>query len=448
MEILNFKLEIMGGLYMIFNKAKGIHIDGRKQMSKESPLHEHLDPQFVYIPLLQGASPLKRTVEVGNDIKIGQIVALREGFGAMPIHASVSGKVTAIKKVWHCSGRMVDAIEIQNDHLQRMDDAIRPEADVTHFTREDLVEKMKQAGLAGLGGAGFPTYVKYQTKLPIDVIIINAVECEPYFTCDYMLINAFPEKLLKGASYFMRAADAKRAVICFKSYNKQIKEVLSPLLPNYPGIELREVKDIYPAGWEKYLVHQVTNKNYEGLPAEAGAIVDNSATTIVFADIVDKNIPLISRVITITGEGIVKPRNYYVPIGTPVKELIELSGGYVPGLVPEKAWYIAGGPMSGRAILIDDLIVSDTLGSVIVKPMPEETKFAECLGCGRCADVCPVYLTPTEIKRAYEMKDIGALKELNAQKCMQCGLCSYVCPSHIEISDFVSKAKDMLKKGA
>ncbi len=433
---------------MILHKAKGIHIDGRKQMSKESPLHEYLNPQFVYIPLLQQTSPLKRIVEVGDDIKIGQVVALREGFGEMPIHASVSGKVSAVKKVWHCSGKMVDAIEITNDLLQRMDDSIQPEADTTHFTRQELIEKMKQAGLSGLGGAGFPTYVKYLTKLPIDVIIINAVECEPYLTCDYMLINSYPEKLLKGLHYFMRAAEAKRGVVCFKSYNKHIKELLQPLLVNYPGVELKEIKDIYPAGWEKYIVQQVTGKTYEGLPAEAGAIVDNSATAMVFADVVEKNIPLISRVITISGEGIKNPRNYYVPLGTPVKDLIQLSGGYSEGLSPEKAWYIAGGPMTGRAILIDDLIVSDTLGAVIVKPMPENKLHPECLGCGKCADVCPVYLTPTEIKKAYETKDVELIKKLNAQKCMACGLCSYVCPSHIEITDFVGKAKDLLRKGA
>jgi electron transport complex protein RnfC len=411
-------------------------------------LHEHLNPQFVYIPLLQQTSALKRTVEVGDDIKIGQVVALREGFGAMPIHASISGKVTAIKKVWHCSGKMVEAIEIANDNQQRMADSIMPEADVTHFTREELIEKMKQAGLSGLGGAGFPTYVKYQTKSSIDVVIINAVECEPYLTCDYMLLNEYPEKLLKGLHYFMRAASAKRGVVCFKSYNKHIRESLQPLLQKYEGIELREIKDIYPAGWEKYIVQQVTGKTYEGLPAEAGAIVDNSATAMVFADVVEKNIPLISRVITITGEGISKPRNYYVPLGTPVKELIELSGGYINGLVHEKAWYIAGGPMTGRAILIDDLIVSDTLGAVIVKPMPDEKMHPECLGCGKCADVCPVFLTPTEIRRAYESKDVDAIKNLNAQKCMACGLCSYICPSHIEITDFVGKAKDLLRKGA
>jgi electron transport complex protein RnfC len=263
-----------------------------------------------------------------------------------------------------------------------------------------------------------------------------------------MLINAYPEKLLKGLHYLMRAANAPKGVVCFKSYNVTVKESLEPLLVNYPNIELKEIKDIYPAGWEKYVVQQVTNKTYEGLPAEAGAIVDNSATAMVFADVVEKNIPLISRVVTISGEGIKQPQNFYVPLGTPVKELIELSGGYVDGLTPEKAWYIAGGPMTGRAILIDDLIVNDTLSAVLVKPMPEEKLHPECLGCGKCADVCPVFLTPTEIRKAFENKDIEGIKKLNANKCMQCGLCSYVCPSHIEITDFVAKAKDLLRKGA
>lgn len=433
---------------MILNKATGLWIDGRKAMSKSLPLQEYLNPQFVYIPLLQQNSPLKRVVEVGDSVAIGQVVALREGFGAMPIHASVSGKVTAVKKVWHSSGRMVDAIEIQNDHENRMDASIHQEVDVAVLNREQLVERMKQAGLSGLGGAGFPTYVKYQAKCAIDVVIINAVECEPYLTCDYMLINAYPEKVLKGLSYFMRAAGANRGVVAFKNYNKHIKEVLTPFLASYPGIELREVKDIYPAGWEKYLVEQITKKTYENLPAQAGAIVDNAATAIVYADAVEQNIPLISRVITISGEGIKNPQNFYVPIGTPVKELVAKCGGYVEGLDPSKAWYIAGGPMTGRAILIDELIVNDTLGSVIVKPMPEAKNHPACLGCGKCADVCPVHLAPTEIQRAFEMKDLDAVKALNAQKCMQCGLCSYVCPSHIEISDYVARAKEFMRKGA
>ncbi|MFA5006145.1 MAG: RnfABCDGE type electron transport complex subunit C [Candidatus Izemoplasmatales bacterium] len=431
---------------MILNRAGGIQIECMKQMSKTMPLHEFLDPRFVYIPLLQQNAPLKRVVEVGDYVRIGQTVALREGFGAMPIHASVSGKVTAVKKAWHASGRMADAIEIENDHQNAVDESIRPEADTDRFTREELVKKMQDAGLSGLGGAGFPTYVKYQAKTPIDVVICNAVECEPYITCDYMMIEAHPEKLLKGLKYLMRAAGAPRGVVCFKAYNLGIVESLQPFLANYPEIELHPVKDIYPAGWEKYLVQQVTGKSYPNLPAEAGAIVDNSSTAIVYADVVEKNIPLISRPITITGEGIRNPRNFVVPIGTPVKELVALCGGYVDGLDPAKSVYIAGGPMTGRAIMIDELVVNDTLGSVIVKPLPEERNHPACLGCGRCADVCPVKLAPTEIQRAFEMNDKDAVRALNASRCMQCGLCSYVCPSHIEISDFVFKAKELLRK--
>ncbi len=431
---------------MILNQATGIRIDGKKHMSKTTPMHEYLNPRFVYLPLLQQNSPLKRTVDVGATVKIGQTVAVREGFGAMPIHASVSGKVTAIKKVWHASGRMVDAIEIENDQQNALDDAIRPEADPGIFTRTELVQKMQNAGLSGLGGAGFPTYVKYQAKTPIDVVIINAVECEPYITCDYVMIEKYPEKLLKGLKYFMRAADAKRGVICYKNYNVGIAEALKPFLSAYPDITLHPVKDIYPAGWEKYLVQQVTGRSYPNLPAEAGAIVDNSGTAIVFADVVEHNIPLISRAITISGEGVKEPKNFLVPIGTPVKELVALSGGYQDGLDPAKSYYIAGGPMTGRAIMIDELIVNDTLGSVIVKPMPAERNHPACLGCGRCADVCPVFLAPTEIQRAFEMNDKDAVRALNATKCMQCGLCSYVCPSHIEISDFVLRAKELLRK--
>ena len=207
------------------------------------------------------------------------------------------------------------------------------------------------------------------------------------------------------------------------------------------------MKNVYPAGWEKYVVEQVTGKTYNNLPAEAGVIVNNSATTIVFADVVEKNIPLISRPITITGEGINQPRTYIVPIGTKVSELVELSGGYVEGLDPLKYNYIAGGPMTGRAIFVDDLVVNDTLGAVIVKPVIEGL-YPECMGCGRCADVCPTYLTPTEIKKAYERKDVKLLGDLNANKCVECGLCSYVCPSHVEITEAVGKGKALLKKGA
>ncbi|XFA98800.1 RnfABCDGE type electron transport complex subunit C [Candidatus Izemoplasma sp. B36] len=432
---------------MIFQKTKGIHIEGRKGMSKNNPLVEYFDPEFVYIHLLQGNCPLKPVVEVGDIVKVGQVVAVREGFGAMSIHASISGEVTAVKKVWHSSGKMVNALEIKNDFKNILDESIKPTKDIESLSRQDLIEMMKNAGLSGLGGAGFPTYIKYQTKETIDTVIINAVECEPYLTCDYHFILTYPEKLLKGLTYMMKAADAEKGVIVYKNYNVKIKKVLTELLKDYKNIELFEVKDVYPAGWEKYIIERVTGKTYQNLPSEIGVIENNSTTAIIYSDIVEHNIPLISRPITITGEGIKNPTNFYCPIGTKVSELVEKCGGYVEGLDTKKANYIAGGPMTGNAIFIDDLIINDTLGAVIIKPIIEGLH-PECLGCGKCAEVCPAYLTPTEIRDAFKNKDVDLIKQLNANKCVQCGLCSYVCPSHIEITDYVVRAKGLLRKGA
>lgn len=433
---------------MLLHKVNGIHIEGKKSMSKSKHIYTDVNPQFVYIHLLHQTSPLKKTVEVGDHVLIGQVVAKREGFGEMPIHSSVSGTVTAFKKVWHSSGRMVEAIEIENDMLHKFNPSVKPQTNVNHLSKEDLIEKMKESGLSGLGGAGFPTYVKYMTKSPIDTVIINAVECEPYLTCDLSLFKLEPEKVLKGLSYFMRACGAKKGVVTYKKYNHEYPDLLLPFLSQYPGVTMYPVKDIYPAGWEKYLVEQVTKKSYSKLPAEAGVIVDNLATAMVFADVVEQNIPLIKRALTITGEGIKHPQNFYVPIGTKVADLIHIAGGYVKGLDPAQSLYIAGGPMTGRAILIDELIVNDTLGGVIVIPLPTPKNFPACLGCGQCSDVCPVYLAPTEIQRAFEMKDLVAIKKLNADKCIACGLCSHVCPSHIEITDFVVRSKELLRKGA
>lgn len=431
---------------MIFHKAKGLQIDGKKELCKKSPLVDYLNPNTVYIPLVHRNLKLEPKVNVGDLVKIGQVIAEVTGYGSFISHASVSGEVKSIKKVWHASGKMVDAIEIENDHKNTLDDQIQERKNVNELSREELIDIMKNAGLTGLGGAGFPTYIKYQTKSKIDTVIINAVECEPYLTSDYQFIIKFPEKMLKGATYMMRAAEADEVVVAYKAYNQKIEDELNKLTDKYPHVKLSPMKDVYPAGWEKYIVEQVTGKTYTGLPAEAGVIMNNAATAIVFADAVEQNIPLISRPVSITGEGIKEPKTFLVPLGTKVAELINQCGGYIDGLDPLQANYIAGGPMTGRAIFIDDLIVNDTLGAVIIKPF-KTWDYPECLGCGKCADVCPVYLTPTEIKKAFDRKDVKLLGDLNANKCIECGLCSYVCPSHIEITEAVGKGKALLMKG-
>lgn len=431
---------------MIFQKTKGVHIDGRKRMSKHAPLEVYSNPEFVYIHLQQQSMPMKRLVNVGDQVKMGQVVARLENACEVNVHASISGEVTAIKKVWHSSGKMVDAIEIKNDFKDTIDDSIKAHKNATGLSREDLVEMMFESGLRGLGGACFPTHIKYRSKKPLDTVIINAVECEPYLTCDYSLILQYPEKLVKGLSYMMKTAGASKGVIAIKNYNQELKKAILPYLEGHQNIFFYETEDVYPAGWEKYIVERITGKTYYTLPSEVGVVVNNSATAITFADVVDIGLPLVKRPITITGEGIKEPKNFLVPIGVKVSELVEKCGGYKDDIDPKKSYYIAGGPMTGTAILIDDLIVNDAVGAVIVKPVVEKLH-PECLGCGQCADVCPVYLTPTEIKRALEYKNTDLIKLLGADKCIQCGLCSYVCPSHVEITDAVIKAKALLKKG-
>ncbi len=431
---------------MIFQKTKGIHIDGRKSMSKRAPLEVYTDPEFVYIHLQQQSMPMTRLVNIGDQVNMGQIVARLENACELNVHASVSGEVTAIKKVWHSSGKMVDAIEIKNDFKNTLDQSLKAHKNAEGLSRDDLVELMLASGLRGLGGACFPTHIKYRSKRPLDTVIINAVECEPYLTSDYSFIIHHPEKLVKGLTYMMKTAGASKGVIAIKNYNQDLKKAILPHLEGHQNIFFYETEDVYPAGWEKYIVERITGKTYQNLPSEVGVIVNNSATAITFADVVDLGLPLVKRPVTITGEGIKEPKNFLVPIGTKVSELVAKCGGYTEDIDPKKSYYIAGGPMTGTAILIDDLIVNDAVGAVIVKPTVDKIH-PECLGCGQCADVCPVYLTPTEIKRALEFKNTDLLKQLGADKCIQCGLCSYICPSHVEITDAVVKAKALLKKG-
>ena len=430
---------------MAFKKAGGLHIDGRKEMSLDTNLVEYLNPETVYIPLIQ-QSPLTPLVKAGDKVKMGTVVAERVDRFGHPVLSSVSGEVVGIKKVWHSSGKMLDMIEIKNDFLDEIDEAWKP-IDLENITQEELISVMKQVGLVGLGGAGFPTYAKYGTG-EVEHLIINLVECEPFITSDFMYAINNPEKLVLGLKYMMKAAKAKEGVIVLKDkpMNKPLIEAIEPFVQKEEGIRIQLIKDIYPAGWEKYIVEQVSGKTYQTLPIQAGCVVNNSSTAITFYDALC-GIPFNKKVITITGEGITKPQNFLVKIGTPVKKLVEMAGGYIEGLDPLKYLYIAGGPMTGRAILIDELIVSDTLGAVIVTPNLEPLKaHPACLGCGKCSEHCPAHLTPTVIKKTMEQGNVEELKELGTMKCVSCGLCSYVCPSRIELTDAMEKAKDMVRK--
>lgn len=427
---------------MFFIKSRGTHISehkGHKELSLGNSLFDFLNPEFVYIPLIEQNTPCDVLVKVGDKVKLGQVIAMKTGRFASPIHASVSGEVVSVsQKMWHASGKMVPTIQIKNDFQETKADSIKPN-DVNALSKEQIIEIVKNCGVVGLGGSGFPAYAKYQVKQDMDVVIVNAVECEPYITADYTLLKEHLEEVLRGASYIMKTVGAKQAVIAIKENKQVLIEKIRYAIENRPEFRIELLKDEYPAGWEKYIVQRVTGKDYKALPSEVGAVLNNAATCAAVCQAVEDNMPLVEKTITVTGEGIRSPRNVRTKIGANIHEIIEKIGGYAEGL--EDAYFIAGGPMTGKAIMFDTMVVHRSLSSVVVMPKNIREINPECMGCGKCGEVCPVFLSPILIKEALEANDLEKMKEFKANLCMQCGLCSYICPSRIELTDAVARAK-------
>ncbi len=414
-------------------------------MSLQNPHVDFLNPEYVYIPLMEQNAPCEPTVKVGDLVKVGQVVANKTGMFGLPIHSSVSGEVISVnQKMWHSCGKMVPNIQIKNDFKETKDESIRPNP-VSELTKEQIIEIVKQNGIVGLGGSGFPTYFKYKVKNPMDLVIINAAECEPYITADYTLIKEHVDQLINGIKYIMRAVEAPKAIIAIKEDKKSLIQKMKIALENEPAITVYELKNVYPAGWEKYIVQHITGKNYKSLPSEVGVVLNNAATAIAVCRAVEENMPLIEKMITVTGEGIKNPLNVYVKIGTKMSDIIAKIGGYAENL--KEIFFIAGGPMTGKSVFSDEMIVNRCLSSVVVMPKAIREINPACMGCGKCCEACPVFLSPIQIKEAFDANDLESMKALKANLCMACGLCSYVCPSRIELTDVVCKAKaEVLKK--
>ncbi|MFY9538110.1 MAG: RnfABCDGE type electron transport complex subunit C [Bacilli bacterium] len=425
---------------VFFIKSKGTHLPdhrGHKELTQDKPPFLFLNPEDVYIPLIEQGTPCEVKVKVGDKVKVGQVIAERTDRFAIPIHASISGEVVSVnQRMWHASGRMVPCIHIKNDFQETKAETIKPNK-TDGLSRAEIIDIVRACGVVGLGGSGFPAYVKYKTDLPIDVVIINAVECEPYITADYAQMQKHLDEMLRGAEYIRRATDANRIVIAVKAYRKSLIEKI--ILRAGDKVSIYPVKDVYPAGWEKYLVQRITGKNYKGLPAEAGAVVNNSGTAIAVCHAVEDNMPLVEKTVTITGTGVKDPQNVYTKIGAKVSDIIAALGGYAEEL--GDAYFIAGGPMTGVALKFDALVINRCLSSVVVMPKVIRELNPECLGCGKCNDVCPVFLAPIQIKEALENDDLDLLKSYKPELCMECGLCSYICPSRIELTGNVARAK-------
>ena len=422
-----------------------LHIEGYKEMSIVKGPVEFTKPKSVFLPLsFPGVMELKKNI--GDKVLLGECIMESKGRFPYPVLSPVSGVIKGQVKKWHPSNKLLDMIEIENDFSDEMVDTFK-NLDPENMTREELIEIMRLSGLVGMGGAGFPAYAKYQTDKPVQDVLINLAECEPFITCDYTSVLYNAQLFIYGFKYLMKAANCNHGIIAIKDkdINKKVVSYLEPLLED--NMEIKLLRDVYPAGWERYTVETTTNRTYKVLPIEAGVIVSNATTCISFAKTLKEGFPPVEKYVTITGSDINNPGNVLCRVGTPIPELIPLFGGLKEGYDPNTTQVIAGGPMTGKSMYFLDFVTTLTLGAVIIKENRNETKKQPaCLGCGRCAKGCPSFLTPVEISKALKVGNIEELKELGAMKCIHCGLCSFVCPSRIDLTFQVGKAKDLVRK--
>ena len=396
----------------------GYKLPHHKHMSMNE-LKSFLNPKDIYLE--QGDSKLL----VGDYVYKYQTIGHKERFN-VPIISSVSGTVTDIKDGY---------IKIKNDLLEKTEKEII-NRDVSKIKKEEFLDIIEKAGIIGMGGAGFPTHMKYKTDKNIELLIVNAVECEPYITADYSIMNEKCNELLEGINNIIKINKINNAILAIKKTNVEVIKKFKEIIDKYPKIELRIVRDIYPMGWERTLIKEVTKKEYNILPIELGIVVNNISTIFAINNALKHDIPLVERIITITGENVKNPGNVMVKIGTSVNEILKFMGGILDDSV-----LINGGPMMGVEINKTDYI-KPQMNCILVLPKPKEENIINCLRCGKCVSACPANLAPVLIKECSNKEE---LIKLQVNKCISCGLCSYICPSRIDLRNIVNEKKEVIK---
>lgn len=405
-------------------------------------------PEYLYIATTNARCPKAEIfIKEGDYVKCGQQIGLRQAaFFTQPIHATCSGTFMGLEKHAHRSGKTVDFIKIHNDYKDVWDESIhtRTDEEIAKLSKEEMTEIIKNTAMVGLGGSSFPSYIKMQTDKKIDTILINGIECEPYINADKRTMMEDAYKLLEGIKFLLQAFSCHQAYLCVKGIHKEIFAYYEYLLNDerFKEIKLAKMKNFYPQGWEIAMIKQTLNIDVPSghLPSEFGIMNFNSSTVVGIQQAIRENKPVTERRVTVTGNGIVKPANFVVRIGTPVKYLIEQCGGYKDPEIPKT--FILGGPMMGASEGSDDCICTKTVTSIIVlnhKEYQEEP----CIRCGSCALSCPVGLQPLNIMNAMKHMPVDKekIKMLNPLKCIECGLCTYSCTSKIQVTDYIRRAK-------
>ncbi|MDR2839815.1 MAG: electron transport complex subunit RsxC [Paludibacter sp.] len=423
----------------------GIHPKENKLSAGKTIIRAEIPPQVVISLSNHTGAPAKAVVEKGDTVRVGQIIGEANGFISANVHSSVSGKVSKIDSQPDVSGRKQLAvfIDVEGDEWLETIDRSPDIISQCNFTKEEILAKIKNAGIVGLGGATFPAHVKLSPPpdKKANILIINGVECEPYLTCDHALMLCHADEILIGVTIIMKVLDVKRAVIGIENNKKDVIAHLSKLAKNYQGIEIQALKTKYPQGGEKQLIDAVIRRQVPSgkLPIEVGAVVQNVATVFAIYQAVQKNKPLFERVMTITGKDAQNPGNYLVRIGVNLSAIVAQAGG-----IPETTEkIIAGGPMMGRAVAsLDTPAVKGSAGILFINNEQAQRKeAANCIRCSKCVNACPMGLEPYLLMTQSENSLWDKMETNHVMDCMECGCCSYVCPSNRPILDYVRYGK-------
>lgn len=423
----------------------GIHPYEGKELSEDKEITKYRPKSDVCIPLSQHIGAMATpVVEKGDEVKTGQLIAKANGFISANIHSSISGKVKGIEKRLLANGSKCDCIIIENDFKFEKVSFVKPD-NYKNLSREEIVQLVKDAGVVGMGGAGFPTNVKLSPKEPdiIDYIIVNGSECEPYLTSDYRRMVENPEKLVEGLKVMLSLFDNAKGIIAIEDNKPEAIKRVSETVKNEDRIEVKKIKTKYPQGAERMLIFAITGRKIDSskLPADAGCIVDNVDTVFAIRNAVIDGKPLTKRVVTVTGDAIKDPRNFIVPVGTNQRELIEAAGGFVSE--PQKV--ISGGPMMGMAMSSIDVPVTKTSSAILAfkeDPLNDLTK-TNCINCGRCVKVCPGQILPSRLAKFSINGDMDSFLDYNGLECCECGCCSYVCPAKINLTQAIKSMRKM-----
>lgn len=421
----------------------GVHPFDGKALSKDKPMQAIIPVGEMVYPLSQHiGAPASPIVNIGDRVLKGQKIAEASGFVSSPIYSSVSGTVKAIEKRLIVTGDRVDSIIIDNDDLYEEAPPLTTKS-IEDMTKEDIINLVKEAGIVGMGGAGFPTHVKLSPKEPdkINYVIANCAECEPYLTSDYRRMMENPEMLVAGLKIILLLFDHAKGILAVEDNKPDCIKKLKELVIDEPRISVKVLKTKYPQGSERQLIYATTKRaiNSTMLPADAGCIVNNVDTICAVFSAVIEGRPLMHRIVTVTGDAINNPQNFIVPTGTNYACLIDAAGGFK---VPPKK-IVSGGPMMGFALFDVNVPTTKTSSALLCMSEDEVEKWkpTACIKCGKCLEVCPSRIMPSKLADHAEHFNEEMFVKLNGLECIECGSCSYICPAKRQLAQSIKSMR-------